>query len=101
MLKLKELRVQNNISQKSLADKLNICQATLSHWENGKYEPDVGTLMRIAKLFNVSIDYLIDSKFPILNYNLSEIQKQLLDIINELPQDDAVALLDMAKRLQK
>ena len=103
MLKLKELRVQNNMSQKALAEKLNICQSTLSHWENSKYDPDIDTLMKIAKIFNVSIDYLFNFSFkaPNLNDNLSDIQKQLLEIINTLPQDDVAALLDMAKRLRR
>jgi repressor LexA len=59
MTQLKELRKQYHLKQNDLAQKLGISQGTLSCWENGRYEPDTESLQKIAKIFNVSIDFLL------------------------------------------
>ncbi len=58
--KLKELRTKKNLTQKDLADKLNVTYQTVSKWENETNEPDFATLKQLAKLFDCSVDYLID-----------------------------------------
>lgn len=57
--KLKELRVGAGLTQKQLAEKLNIRQQSYARYENGEGEPNLGTLVLIAKIFDVSIDYLL------------------------------------------
>ena len=59
MNRIKEIRTQNNIKQIELCRVLDISQATLSLWENNKYEPDNQSLEKIADFFNVSIDYIL------------------------------------------
>lgn len=59
MLRIKELRKQQNITQQQLSDYLGITQATLSGWENEKFEIDNNSLMKCADYFNVSLDYLL------------------------------------------
>lgn len=57
--KLKELRKENNITQKELAKFLNVRNTTISAWEVGDNEPDLTTLVKIAKYFYVTTDYLL------------------------------------------
>ena len=57
--RLQQLRKEENLRQSDLAEKLNTTQRRISHLESGKIEPDLATLVAIAKLFNVSLDYLI------------------------------------------
>lgn len=59
MLRIKQLREEKGISQKALGQMFNVAQNTISNWENGTREPDTATLTRLAKLFNVSVDYLL------------------------------------------
>lgn len=59
MLRLRELRKSAKFSQQELAEKLGITQATLSGWENEKYEIDNTSLLKCAGIFNVSVDYLL------------------------------------------
>ena len=59
MLRLKEIRKENKKSQEELAKLLGVTQATLSGWENEKYEIDNKSLITCAELFNVSVDYLL------------------------------------------
>lgn len=59
MLRLKELRKKNKMSQQQLAERLGVTQATLSGWENEKYEIDHTSLLKCSDIFQVSIDYLL------------------------------------------
>lgn len=55
---LYELRLEKGISQRKLGEDLGVVNQTISFWENGKREPDMDTLLKIAKYFNVSLEYL-------------------------------------------
>lgn len=55
---LKDLRKSKRISQQELANKLNITQQAYAHYENGTRSIPIETLITIADLFNISLDYL-------------------------------------------
>ena len=57
--RLKELRSENNYTQNFIASKLGIRQQSYARYERGVGEPNLDTLVSIAKLFNVSTDYLL------------------------------------------
>lgn len=57
--RLKGLREDSDLDQETLANILNITRAALSNYETGYREPSLGTLVRIADYFNVSLDYLL------------------------------------------
>ena len=57
--KLKELRVQNNMSQEQLAERLHVTRQTISKWEQGINQPDIYTLKQYAEIFNITLDELI------------------------------------------
>lgn len=59
MLRLKQLREEHHLNQNELAKKLKISQPTVSAFENGERTPDLATLIATAKLFYVSLDYLV------------------------------------------
>ncbi len=59
MLRLRELRKARHLNQEQLAQRLGITQATLSCWENEKYEIDNASLLKCADYFNVTVDYLL------------------------------------------
>ena len=56
---LREIRKKKNLNQQKVAMDLCISREALSHYENGKRNPDIGMLIRMSEYFNVSIDYLI------------------------------------------
>jgi repressor LexA len=62
MIKLKEIRESKGMSQKQLAIKIGVAQNSISRWESGERQPDNDTLVKIAEVFNVSIDYLLGRK---------------------------------------
>ena len=57
--KIKKLRIEKNLTQKDLADRLYVTFQTVSKWENDENEPDVSTLRELAKVFECSLDYLL------------------------------------------
>ena len=57
--KLKKLRIEENLTQKELADLLHVSFQTISKWESDTNEPDVATLKELTKLFDCSLDYLL------------------------------------------
>ncbi len=57
--RLKYLRKEKGLSQKELAEKLKITQRKISYLETGQLEPDLATLWKISKFFEVSCDYLL------------------------------------------
>ena len=56
---LRLLRQERGISQQQLADVLGISQQSVNKYENHNVEPDIGTLIRMADLFCVSVDFLV------------------------------------------
>lgn len=54
-----EMRTSFGWSQVELAKRLNVAKQTVSNWENDNIQPSIEMLVRLAKLFNVSTDYLL------------------------------------------
>ena len=59
---LKIIRRQRKLNQLKVANDLNISREALSHYENGKRNPDLEMLRRLSRYFNVSIDFLVNGK---------------------------------------
>ena len=60
--KLKELRLQHNLSQEKLSKKLDIATRTYIYYETGEKFPSIKLLTQIAKIFKVSITFHIDEQ---------------------------------------
>ena len=63
-IKLKELRVSHQLTQKELGELLGKTGATICDWETGKARPDIGELSRLADIFQVTTDYLLGRLTP-------------------------------------
>jgi len=59
---IKQIRQDNNLTQKDLADKLGVTYQAVSKWENGKNVPDIATLKEISELFDMNIDEILDGE---------------------------------------
>ena len=58
--RLRDLREDHDLTQSGLARQLFISQSTYSGYENGNREVPLSVLIRIADIYNVSIDYLLE-----------------------------------------
>ena len=59
-MRLRDLREDNDITQKALADHLHIRQNTYSQYETGVISLTAEVLIKLADYYNVSVDYLLD-----------------------------------------
>ena len=59
--KIMELRKKNNLSQEDLAEKVGVARQTISKWELGETSPDLKQSKELSKIFNVSLDELVDN----------------------------------------
>ncbi len=97
LLRLKELRSRNGISQKQLADVVSISQQSVNKYENHDVQPDLQTLMRLAEYFQVSVDYLIGfSDYPkrltAQNASYDEEDLQMLSLFSRLTPDEKASI---------
>jgi transcriptional regulator with XRE-family HTH domain len=59
---IKQIRQDNKLTQKELADKLGVTYQAVSKWENGKNVPDISILKEMSKMFNIDIDEILDGE---------------------------------------
>ena len=56
---IKQIRIEQNLTQEQFSKKLNVSRQTISSWENNRNLPDLEMVVTIAKMFNISLDQLI------------------------------------------
>ena len=90
--RLKQLRAARGVSQKEMADRLNVKQATVSLWEKGTRQPSRTALAVIAREFGVSLEWLIDGSCamdstPPTDDAEDPLLHTALDVFRRLPKD--------------
>ena len=90
MKRIAELRTELKLSQTELAKKIGVSQQTISKYEQGIREPDIATLIRLAKIFNVSVDYLLETPFidNSSSYILNDEEQELISYYKQLNKTD-------------
>lgn len=82
--KIKNLRLDANLTQAELAKNINITRSALSLYELGKRQPDAETLIKIANYFDVSTDYLLGNSKPSMKKEEQDIFNKFKDTLQEL-----------------
>ena len=59
MNKMREIRRSKKLTMKELGNLVGVSESTISLYENGKHEPDIITMGRIADALSVSVDELL------------------------------------------
>lgn len=92
---IRTLRTQKGLSQKEIAATIKVAPTQYSRVENGKVLASVTTLMKIAKVLDVSLDDLVKANGK-ATQEVSIKDKSLFDkvrLIDELPDEDKSAVL--------
>lgn len=92
MERLRELREKRNITQVRLSTELEVSQETISAYENGKAEPKLDKLIKIANFLNTSTDYLLER---------IDDESSLVDLANNVVDDQLNELINNYARLNK
>lgn len=81
-----DLRLSYGWTQVQLAQKLGVTKQTVSNWENDNIQPSIDMLVKLAKIFNVSTDYLLGLT-PTNSINVdglpTEFVSHIVQIIND------------------
>lgn len=84
-MKLKELRLLNNLSQKEVAEKLSISPSIVSGYETGERTPSTENLLALSYLYKCTTDYLLgkstDTPSPLNTDGLNTEQIKALQVL--------------------
>lgn len=85
-MKLNELMSANKLTQYKLAEILQVSPAAIYKYQQGKAEPSISKLIKLADYFGCSVDYLIDHQTAntLQLDGMSDAQKQLISIVMKL-----------------
>lgn len=92
--KIKRLRTQENMTQEELAQRLGVARATVASWEINRREPDYATLRKIASIFGVTIDYLLNHENQVARVDAAlKDDPELLEFWQEVKRNPNLILI--------
>lgn len=89
------LRIERDLSAKQIIDSIGIDKSTYSTWKSKDRTPDANNLVKIARFFNVSTDYLLTGE----GYDMPDEHKILIRIYEELNEEGQTMLLEYGEYL--
>lgn len=89
---LRSIREKNKLTQKEVAAQLQIPRSTYNSYEQGIADPNVEKLIRLSKIFNVTIDKLVGNEISINNGT-----QKIIDLCKELNQIEISKLIHYAE----
>lgn len=99
--KIKQLRMEKNWSQDEFAFHANIDGRQVSRYENDKVVPSVEVIIKIAKAFNVSTDFLLleTAERRALDNNLSRVAQRAMQV-KTLSEEDEKSLIHLIDAIE-
>lgn len=99
MNKFKEARMRCGIAQKTVASKLNVSIQSVSNWENDSRSPSRENVIKMAEMYGVSIDYLLNKQAEDIQH---PVDAQSVEIKKEpIAQDEFSDLSEAERQLLK
>lgn len=105
--KLRMCRKGLGLSQEQLAEKLCVSRQAITKWESDKGIPNIESLQALAKLFNVSIEYLLEDNdlanneikesIDVTEYIKTKNDKSIFDVIVKQKYSDAKIITPLIK----
>lgn len=82
--KIFKLRKVNGLSQDNLAEKLGVSRQSISKWESGQSTPELDKVLKLAEIFDVTTDYLLQpSATDELTLKTTKLEKLQIEILNQ------------------
>ena len=88
MERLKQLRIKNKFTQSYVAKKLNMTRQGYANYENGITQPPPDMLIKISKIYNCSVDYLLKNNPKNNFFVFNEDAKEIITQFNALSEDN-------------
>lgn len=96
MNKIRYCREQKKMSQKYVAVSVGVSAPMVSQWESGIKQPSKENIVKLANLFGVSTDFLLDHAVETDEAHFSSDERQLIFIYRQLNQDGKDLLIESA-----
>ena len=87
--KLKELRKAQKLTQRELAERLNVAKSVVSYYESGDRFPSYDVLIKISRTFHVTTDYLLGVE-----------RKRMIDV-SDLSEENIDVVMNVVTALRK
>lgn len=87
--KLKQLRLENKLTQKQVAERIGVAISAVSSYESGTRYPAYESLLKLARIYHVSTDYLLGAT-----------DRHNIDVSN-LDEDEIAMILQIVELLQR
>ena len=81
---LKRLRMNANLTQKELGDRLYVSKHMVSYYEHSLRYPSADVLKRMAEVFNVSVDYLLEREKKVQTLNLKGLSDKDIEFLQSV-----------------
>ena len=96
--RLQEARKRRGLTQKALANSISRCTSAISGYENNEQVPPVDILISLARILNVSLDYLtgLNPEQTYAIHSLTPEQQEIIDALfkeftSSLPKGDGLS----------
>lgn len=93
---ISELRKEKKLTQKELAEKINVSDKAVSRWETGKGYPDVTSLVSLSEYFDVSVNELLAGKRLTVENIKETADENLISIFEQVQKDKKQQNLQVA-----
>lgn len=97
--KIRNIRLEHNMSQVALAKLIGASPTFVSYWESGLRSPKIEQLMKIADAFVIKWTDLLDDDAPMLTMVIAKREESLLDAYKSLNEEGKQMLLTFAQSL--
>ena len=84
---ISELRKEKKLTQKELAEKINVSDKAVSRWETGKGYPDVTSLVSLSEYFDVSVNELLAGKRLTVENIKETADKNLISVFEQVQKN--------------
>ena len=88
-----KVRKEKNMTQQELANKLDITDRAISHWENGRSMPDAGIMLELCKLLDINVNELLSAKKIIKESYNEQAEENLLEMRREIESKNKKILI--------
>ena len=99
--RLKELRKSKKLTQVQVSEMIDVQQGTYSRWENGTLEPSLEAVVKLAKLFDTTTDYLLGktiySTLDVVPHPITRIDLKKQKGFNKIELDDLKFAIVMSR----
>ena len=96
---IKEFRTEKGWTQAQLAEKIGVTQGAVYFWEKGINEPTAGYLIKLARLFSISVDELLSFEYNKTEETSGSKTEEMNRLFGKMSDKQQEILISLAKEI--